>query len=112
MRALLRRQPLLLKSELVLGDLVLDPRRQEATVAGRPLSLMAKEYALLEYLARNIGVLLTRCELTNHVWDNNHDPGSHVLEVHIGNLRSKLSAQGCVELIRTRRGYGYAFGPT
>jgi two-component system copper resistance phosphate regulon response regulator CusR len=110
LRALLRRQPALLPAVLTLGDLVVDTRRQRASRHGRDLGLTAKEYALLEYLARHTGRVVGRAELTEHVWDDNHDPASNALEVCINRLRRKLDPDGCPPLIHTRRGAGYMLG--
>jgi two-component system copper resistance phosphate regulon response regulator CusR len=107
LRALLRRQPALLPAELKAGDLVVDTRRQRATRRGRDLGLTAREYALLEYLARHAGRVVGRAELTEHVWDDNHDPASNALEVCINRLRRKLDPEGSPPLIHTRRGAGY-----
>ena len=110
LRALLRRQPALLPAELKAGDLVVDTRRQRATRSGRDLGLTAREYALLEYLARHAGRVVGRAELTEHVWDDNHDPASNALEVCINRLRRKLDPHGSPPLIHTRRGAGYLLG--
>jgi DNA-binding response OmpR family regulator len=111
LRALLRRQPALLPAELAVGDLVVDTRRQRASRTGRDLGLTAKEYALLEYLARHCGRVVSRAELTEHVWDDNHDPASNALEVCINRLRRKLEPGGSTALIHTQRGAGYVLGP-
>ena len=107
LRALLRRAPRLLPSTIAVADLVVDTRAQRATRAGRPLPLTPKEYALLEYLARNAGRVVSRGDLTAHVWDDNHDPLSNAIEVHVNRLRKKVDAGGASPLIHTRRGAGY-----
>jgi DNA-binding response OmpR family regulator len=89
---------------------VVDTRRQRASRRGRDLGLSAKEYALLEYLARHTGRVVGRAELTEHVWDDNHDPASNALEVCINRLRRKLDPDGGPPLIHTRRGAGYMLG--
>jgi two-component system copper resistance phosphate regulon response regulator CusR len=106
LRALMRRAPAVLPSTIQVADLTVDTRAQSAQRAGRPLPLTAKEYALLEYLARNAGRVVSRADLTAHVWDDNHDPFSNAIEVNINRLRKKLDAQGS-PLIHTRRGAGY-----
>ncbi len=111
-RALLRRMPELLPATLSVGDLVLDTRTHAAARAGRPIPLTAKEYAMLEYLARHAGRVVGRAELTEHVWDENHDPFSNVIEVYVNRLRKKVDggARGGpapAPLIHTRRGAGY-----
>ncbi|HEX6965151.1 MAG TPA: response regulator transcription factor [Gemmatimonadaceae bacterium] len=107
LRALMRRGNELLPSVLTVGDLVVDTRSQTARRAGRDIPLTAKEYALLEFLARHAGRVLGRAEICEHVWDENHDPWSNVLEVNINRLRRKLDAGGVPSLIQTRRGAGY-----
>jgi DNA-binding response OmpR family regulator len=96
--------------EIRVADLVIDTRRKVVQRRGAPVPLTATEYQLVEYLARNAERVVTRSELTDHVWDDNHDPASHALEVHINHLRSKLRDDDAVELIHTRRGLGYVFG--
>ena len=107
LRALLRRQPALVSRELKIDDLVIDTHAQSATRGGRDLALTAKEYVLLEHLARNAGRVVGRAELTEHVWDENHDPASNALEVYVNRLRRKLDPDGTSPLIHTRRGAGY-----
>jgi DNA-binding response OmpR family regulator len=112
LRALLRRLPELLPTTLTIGDLVLDTRSQSATRGGRPLPLTTKEYAMLEHLARNAGRVVGRAELTEHVWDEHHDPMSHAIEVYIGRLRKKVDDGFDTPLIHTRRGAGYMLAAT
>jgi two-component system copper resistance phosphate regulon response regulator CusR len=107
LRALLRRAPRLLPDTIQVEDLVVDTRAQTARRGGRPLPLTPKEYALLEYLARNAGTVVSRADLTAHVWDDNHDPFSNAIEVNINRLRKKLDAGASHPLIHTRRGAGY-----
>jgi DNA-binding response OmpR family regulator len=108
LRALLRRR----------GDQVDDPRYQLADLeidfpaqrvvrAGTVIDLTTKEFTLLAYLARNAGKVIGRAELTEHVWDENHDPSTNAVEVYINRLRKKIDAAGRVPLIQTRRGAGY-----
>jgi DNA-binding response OmpR family regulator len=106
LRALLRRAPRLLPSTIAVADLVVDTRAQTARRGGRVLPLTPKEYALLEYLARNAGRVVSRADLTAHVWDDNHDPFSNAIEVNVNRLRKKVDAGG-PPLIHTRRGSGY-----
>lgn len=106
-RALLRRQPAVLPPVLEVADLRVDTRAQSATRGGRPLALTPKEYAMLEYLARHAGRVVGRAELTDHVWDENHDPLSNAIEVYVGRLRRKVDEGFAVPLIHTRRGAGY-----
>jgi two-component system copper resistance phosphate regulon response regulator CusR len=110
LRALLRRGPEMLPSSLTVDDLVVDTRSQQATRAGRRVPLTAKEYAMLEYLARNAGRVIGRAELCEHVWDENHDPFSNAIEVYINRLRRKIDEGAATPLIHTRRGAGYVLG--
>lgn len=106
-RALLRRGDALTPVVITVGDLEVDTRRLTATRAGNPIPLTSKEYALLEYFARNAGRVVSREDITSHVWDDNHDPFSNTLEVYIGRLRRKIDAGHSGTLIQTRRGMGY-----
>src|SRR5262245_47300342 len=108
LRALIRRgrQPIL-PERLRAGPMVLDTRARTVTVANRDLSLTAKEYALLEYLARRRGEVVSRADIAEHVWDEHYDPLSNVVDVYVQRLRRKLDQAGADSLIRTRRGEGY-----
>jgi two-component system copper resistance phosphate regulon response regulator CusR len=107
LRALLRRGPALAPGIITVGDLVVDTHAQRATRAGRDLGLTTKEYAMLEYLARHAGRVVGRAELSDHVWDDNHDPLSNVLEVYVARVRKKVDGAGGPPLLATRRGAGY-----
>ena len=107
LRALLRRAPEMVAPVFTIADLVVDTRSQRVERGGRPIALTTKEYAMCEYLARNAGRVIGRAELTDHVWDANHDPFSNAIEVYINRLRKKIDADGAVPLIHTRRGAGY-----
>jgi two-component system copper resistance phosphate regulon response regulator CusR len=111
LRALLRRGPALAPGTITVGDLVVDTHAQRATRAGRDLGLTTKEYAMLEYLARHAGRVVGRAELSGHVWDDNHDPLSNVLEVYVARVRKKVDGAGGPPLIATRRGAGYLLQP-
>jgi two-component system copper resistance phosphate regulon response regulator CusR len=110
LRALLRRGPALAPAVLRVADLELDTRAQRAMRAGRDLALTTREYALLEFLARNAGRVVGRAEISDHVWDDNYDPVSNLIESYINRLRRKLDAPGLAPLIHTRRGAGYMLG--
>jgi two-component system copper resistance phosphate regulon response regulator CusR len=107
-RALVRRgrQPLLPES-LTVGDLVLDTRARRVSHRGRDVPLTAKEYAFLEFLARHAGEVVSRAQIADHVWDENYDPFSNVIDVYVQRLRRKLDRPGAESIIRTRRGEGY-----
>ena len=107
LRALLRRARALTPAVLHIGDLALDTHGQRATRAGRPLLLTTKEYALLEFLARNAGRVVGRAEISDHVWDDHYDPASNLIESYVNRLRKKVDLPGVPPLIHTRRGAGY-----
>ena len=109
LRALTRRAGVVLPTVLALGDLTIDTRAQRVEKRGVHLPLTAKEYSLLEFLARRLGALVSRADITAHVWDENHDPMSNTLEVYINRLRKKIDDEGAPSYIQTRRGVGYAF---
>jgi two-component system copper resistance phosphate regulon response regulator CusR len=108
LRALIRRgrQPLL-PERLTVGPLVLETRGRRVRVRNRAVLLTAKEYALLEYLARRAGDVVSRGDIAEHVWDEHYDPLSNVVDVYVQRLRRKLDAPGSPSIIRTRRGEGY-----
>ena len=110
LRALIRRgrQPLL-PEQLSVGPLTLDTRGRRAWVRKREVSLTSKEYALLEYLARRAGDVVSRADIAEHVWDEHYDPLSNVVDVYVQRLRRKLDQPASESLIRTRRGEGYQF---
>lgn len=108
LRALIRRGHLpLLPSRLNAGPLTLDTRSRRVQLGARDLALTAKEYALLEYLVRRAGDVVSRADIAEHVWDDHYDPLSNVVDVYVQRLRRKLEATGADSLIRTRRGEGY-----
>ena len=96
----------MLPAVLTLGDLTIDTRAQRVEKRGVHVPLTAKEYALLDYLARRRGVLVSRADITAHVWDENHDPSSNTLEVYINRLRKKIDDADAPSHIQTRRGRG------
>ena len=111
LRALVRRaaKPLL-PERLRVAELELDTRAHRVWTGGREVLLTAREYALVEYLARRAGCVVGRAEIAEHVWDERYDPFSNVIEVYVRRLRRKLDPPGRESLIRTRRGEGYALG--
>jgi DNA-binding response OmpR family regulator len=105
-RALVRRGPAAQPSpELRVADLVIDTARRRVTRAGRIVPLTAREYQILEFLARNVGRVVTRTVLWEHVWESDAVPDSNVVEVYVRYLRNKLGREP--DLIRTIRGGGY-----
>ena len=107
LRALLRRGRVVRPALISVSDLRIDTRAHAVTRAGRAVELTAKEYALLEYLARERGRVLMRAEIAEHVWDENFDPLSNLIDVNINRLRRKVDDGCAVPLIHTRRGEGY-----
>ena len=106
LRALLRRGHVVRTETIQIADLAIDTRAQSAVRGSKVLPLTTKEYALLEYLAREQGRVVNRSELAEHVWDENFDPISNLIDVHINRLRRKVDS-GFAPLIHTRRGAGY-----
>jgi DNA-binding response OmpR family regulator len=106
-RALLRRGHGQRSSHLRVADLSLDPATREVTRGARKVELTVREYALLEFLMRNVGRVQTRSMLTEHVWGLNFDPESNVVDVYVGYLRRKVDGPGDRRLIHTIRGAGY-----
>ncbi|MBS1788682.1 MAG: response regulator transcription factor [Acidobacteria bacterium] len=106
-RALLRRGPMLQPETIEIADLKIDTRAHQVTRANQTIELTAKEYALLEYLARCAGQVVSRAEIASHVWDENFDPFSNLIEVYIQRLRRKIDDGHDPKLIRTLRGEGY-----
>jgi two-component system OmpR family response regulator len=102
-RALLRRAPADRDPELRAGVLVVDPASHAVTLDGRAIELTAREFAVLEYLIRHPGEVVSRTELLEHVWDENFDGSTNVVDVYVGYLRRKLRAP----LIETVRGVGF-----
>ena len=105
-RALLRRTAPL-PTVLRVADLTLDPATRKASRAGKTVALSSTEYALLEYLMRNVGRVLTRSMILEHVWQYDFDGNDNVLDVYISYLRSKIDRGHAQPLIHTVRGSGY-----
>jgi DNA-binding response OmpR family regulator len=106
-RALLRRAGAQRTPTLQLADLRLDPSTRQVTRGKRTIALTAREYALLEYFLRNVGRVLTRPMLAEHVWGIDFDPESNVIDVYVGYLRRKIDLPGEARLLHTTRGAGY-----
>ena len=101
-RALLRRRPALYPEVITVGDLSVDTRSRRVTRNGQNIDLTAKEYALLEYLARRAGEVVSRGDIAEHVWDESYDPFSKVIEVFIQRLRRKVD-DACSDVDRLDR---------
>ena len=110
-RALLRRAPALQREVIGVADLIVDTRARHVTRSGQPIDLTAKEYSLIEYLARRAGDIVRRDEIAEHVWDQNFDPFSNLIEVYIRRLRRKIDDDHDVKLLHTKRGLGYTLKP-
>jgi two-component system copper resistance phosphate regulon response regulator CusR len=106
-RALLRRKFAVYTECIEVGDLRIDTGARSVTRSNRRISLTAKEYAILEYLGRRKGKLVSREELSEHAWDENFDAFSNVIDVYILRLRRKIDSGYDIKLLRTRRGEGY-----
>ena len=107
LRALARRPPSSLDVTLRVGDLEMHTARRTVSRDGRAIRLTAREYALLEYLMRNVDRLVSRAQILNHVWDDNFDPVANVVDVLVGRLRRKIDLPGYPPLLHTVRGAGY-----
>jgi heavy metal response regulator len=106
-RALLRRPRELRPQILQVADLKLNTGDHSVTRQGRPIGLTAKEYALLEFLMVRANHIVNREQIAQHVWDENFDPFSNVIDVYVRRLRTKIDKTFEPSLIRTRRGEGY-----
>ena len=107
LRALLRRGAEIRPPKIVVGDLEIDTAAQRVWRSQNEIFLTQKEYALLEYLAREKGRVLGRSDIAEHVWDENFDVFSNLIDVYIRRLRSKMDEGFAVQLIHTKRGAGY-----
>ena len=93
--------------KLKISDLELDPVSHKVTRSGEEIILTSKEYALLEYLMRNAGSVITRTMIGEHVWDMNFDTDTNIIDVYINYLRRKIDEGFKKGLISTVRGRGY-----
>jgi two-component system OmpR family response regulator len=107
-RALLRRAAGHATSQIACGPVVLDTRSGRVFVDGNPIKLTSHEYRLLSYLMHHTGRVVSRAELTEHLYDQDFDRDSNTIEVFVGRLRKKLA----VDLIQTVRGLGYLVDPS
>jgi two-component system OmpR family response regulator len=107
LRALIRRGPGERPAILAVGDLQLDPATHHVTRRGIAVGLTAKEFALLEYLMRRSGQILSRSQILEHVWDFGFDGNSNVVDVYVRYLRDKVDRPFGTDSIETVRGSGY-----
>ena len=103
LRALIRRSAGQTRNVIEIGDVLVDTAARQVTRCDGAVALTAREYALLEFLALHRGETVTRNALYEHLFDEDDDTLSNLLDVHVSNLRKKLGA----EFIATRRGHGY-----
>jgi two-component system, OmpR family, response regulator len=103
LRALLRRGAPRRPAVLTAGDLTLDPAGRRVELAGEPVDLTAREFAVLEYLMRRAGEVVSKTELLDHVWDASVDTAPNAVEVYVGYLRRKIGR----DRLETIRGAGY-----
>ena len=106
LRALLRRGPITAATTLQVGDIRIDTGAHRVFRGDEEVVLTSKEYALLEYLARNPERVISRAEIAEHVWDENFDPFSNVIEVYVNRLRRKVDRKEPHRIL-TRRNEGY-----
>lgn len=105
-RSLLRRPSFTINS-LKAADLILDPVRHEVQRGGQKISLTWKEFALLEYLIRNKGRILSRTRIFEHIWGYDLETSSNIVDVNVSYLREKIDKNYLPKLIHTVRGVGY-----
>lgn len=104
-KAMLRRTMDDAMDMITIGDVVINDKRHQVTVAGQPIELTYKEYELLKYLALNRGIVLKRTQIMDKIWGIDYELESRTLDMHIKTLRTKLGS--CGRLIRTVRNVGY-----
>ena len=110
-RGLIRRRERSLQMRLVAADVEMDRAGYSVTVAGEAIVLSPKEFALLEYLLHRVGEVVTRTEISEHVWDDSFDAMSNVIDVTVHRLRRKIDGDGKGILLHTVKGVGYVLKP-
>ena len=108
-RALIRRAAGVPKAELVCDPVTLNMTTQHVNVSGRPVNLTAFEFRVLRYLMLNSGKVISKTELTEHIYEEDQDRDSNVIEVFVGRLRKKIDPEDEFKPIETLRGRGYRF---
>jgi len=111
LRALLRRVPAERPPRLQVGDLSVDPATRRVARREREVQLTAREFAVLEFLARHAGEVVSRAALLDHVWDENFAGSTNIVDQYVGALRRKLEQSSDRPLIETVRGVGFRLGP-
>jgi two-component system copper resistance phosphate regulon response regulator CusR len=109
-RGLLRRRTIRRRELISVGDLQVDFGTHRVERAGKPIQLTAKEFALLEYLARHAEEVVSREAISREVWDGSCDAFSNLIEIYLGRLRKKIDSGHTQSLLHTRRGEGYMLG--
>lgn len=111
LRALLRRGERPVKEALRAGSLEIDLSARQATYAGKMLTLGLTEFRMLEFFARNAGLVLSREHLLERLWEYDFDGSSNIVDVYVSQLRRKLKRAGAADVIKTVWGVGYRFQP-
>ena len=111
LRALLRRGAAERPAHLAIGDLVVDPATRTCGRGGTPIELTAKEFSIVEFLARRNGEVISKAELLEHAWDFAYDGDPNVIDVHMSNIRRKIDKPFHTKSLRTVRGVGYRLVP-
>ncbi|WP_343886817.1 response regulator transcription factor, partial [Subtercola frigoramans] len=110
-RALLRRAPRADHPIVTVGSVSLNPATRAASRGDRTIALTSKEFAVLEYLMRNAGTIVSASELIDHAWDGNYEGYSNVVQTYIRYIRQKVNEPSEADFIRTHRGMGYSVEP-
>jgi DNA-binding response OmpR family regulator len=110
-RALVRRGDRPVKDALVAGPLEIDMGARQATYSGKMLALGLTEFRMLEFFARNAGLVLSREHLLERLWEYDFDGSSNIVDVYVSQLRRKLRRAGAGDVIQTVWGVGYKFQP-
>ena len=111
MNALIRRASGHATPQLEFGPVLIDTAAKSVALDGNPVELTSYEYNTLEYLALHAGEAISKTVLTEHLYQQDFERDSNVIEVFIGRLRKKLDPDGSLQLITTLRGRGYRFNP-
>jgi DNA-binding response OmpR family regulator len=107
LNALLRRSHNQAETVIAIGDLVVDPKSHKVERSNKPISLTAKEFAILEFLARHKDEVVTRTQILEHTWDYNFDSMSNIVDVFVATLRKKIDGESKKKLLHTIRGVGF-----
>lgn len=109
LHALIRRSNNQATNELIVGPLAINPQSRSVKLNGSELTLTAKEFDLLYYLASNENIVLSRQQILDHVWEYDYESYSNLIDVYIKDLRKKIDSTAGNKLIHTVRGVGYVF---